>query len=406
VAAQDTRPIKHQLTLSQFTGHPIFFFDTSVLLDNVVSIADWNPTRLEAAIAPRIERVLDGAGIRIATDTGFHMIFVNHTPARARAKADAVRADLLIHFYGPTKIPPEVAAKFGQPSSLVALAGRLGIPAETLARARTKAWEPIADDPAEKNKAISAKELQDLFLDAVASKTAEVAKFGKFLFSPLWDCKKSRVSAFSCAAETLSRQDTLAPVRLSATDTCRHDIVALAAATRGIRHILSSGHLAAVSAPVHVETLSWSNTCNAYLEALGRIDCALLALRIVGLEPGANLLKIGQWTVGLRRYVRLIFVHLPDVNFDFGRVGALGVAGYGLTAASPEEADAKSLNLLSAQALKLTRICTIQNASAVIDNVRSEPELAIVKNQGVRFIVGPVIGSPEEVPAIVKFGVG
>jgi hypothetical protein len=73
-------------------------------------------------------------------------------------------------------------------------------------------------------------------------------------------------------------------------------------------------------------------------ETLGRLDCALLALHW-DWNRGQSL-EIGQWTVGLRRHVRFIFVHLPDVNFDFGQVGALGVTGYGLSAASPEHPDA------------------------------------------------------------------
>jgi hypothetical protein len=402
VAAQDARPIRHHLTLSQFAGHPVYCFDTSVLLDNALSLAGWNQTRLEAAIAPRVERVLDGAGIRMPTEDGFYVIFVSHSREGARGKADAVRGDLLRHFYGSSQIPPEVADKLCRPSTLLALAGSLGISEETLTRPRAKRRRPVADELPEKKRALFAEELQTVFADAVAPKTAA---FGNFLFSPLWDSKKERISTFLCETDASSHQKILAPLRLSPEDRCRHDVAALAAAIRGVRHLLSRDDFGAISVAVHVETLSWSKTRNAYLEMLGRVESrlrSLLVLRIVGLEPGANLSKIAQWTSGLHHNVRWIFVHLPDVNFDFKRVGALGVTGYGLTAASPEQSNAISLNVLLAQAAKLSRICANQTAFACIDNVISRGALTLLKQQGVRFLAGPAVGTPSELPGIVR----
>jgi hypothetical protein len=400
VAAQDARPIR-QLTLSQFTGHPVYFFDTSVLLDNVISIAGWNQTRLEAAIAPRVERILDVADMWIATDDGFYVVFANHTGDVARGKADAVRADLLRHFYGPAGFHPEVAAKLCRPSTLFALAGRLGISEENSVRPRAKTSEPATDEPAEGTGAGFAEELQAVFADAVALKAAE---FGNFLFSPLWDSKKERISTFLCETDAPSRQETTPSLRLSAEGRCRHDVAALAAATRGVCDILSRHDVGAVSVAVHGETLSWSKTKNAYLEMLGRVESRLrnlLVLRIVGLEPGANLSKIAEWTNGLHHHVRWIFVHLPDLNFDFRSVGVLSVTGYGLTAALPEHPDATSLNMLSAQAAKLSRICANQAASSFMDNVVSREVLTLLKHQGVRFFAGPAIGASSESPGIV-----
>jgi hypothetical protein len=104
----------------------------------------------------------------------------------------------------------------------------------------------------------------------------------------------------------------------------------------------------------------------------------------------------------LHQYVRWIFVHLPDVNFDFGRVGVLGVTGYGLTAAFPEHPDATSLNVLAAQAAKLSRLCANQSALACVDNVVSREGLVLLKQQGIRFLAGATIGTPSEMPGTVR----
>src|SRR5262249_9977753 len=106
------------------------------------------------------------------------------------------------------------------------------------------------------------------------------------------------------------------------------DIAVLAWATRGARRIVKRGEIALVSAPLHVETLSWSKTRNAYLDVLSQIEprsLTLIAPRIVGLDSGSNLAQVIQWSRALHHYVRGIFVHLPGINFDFSRTGILGV---------------------------------------------------------------------------------
>jgi hypothetical protein len=124
---------------------------------------------------------------------------------------------------------------------------------------------------------------------------------------------------------------------------------------------------------------------------------ALLAPRIIGFDPGANLSAIAQWTTGMWGLVPWTFVHLPSLSFDFWRVGALGIRGIGISLGSLSTTK-NGLRALAAEADKLTRFCTSQRAIAYADNVASIKELNVLKNCGVRSIAGPVIGLPSELP--------
>jgi hypothetical protein len=176
------------------------------------------------------------------------------------------------------------------------------------------------------------------------------------------------------------------------------DIAVLAWAVGAARRLLSLDRIALISAPLHVETLSWSKTRNAYLDVLGQIDPRILALiapRIMGFDAGSNLGQVPQWTQVLRRHVRGVFVHLPSTNFDFSSAGSLGSTGFGLTAHTNRAT-------LGEEAARLARIADDQNAVSYIDNVISTADLSILKRKGIRFVSGPLIGLPAELTECLR----
>jgi hypothetical protein len=127
----------------------------------------------------------------------------------------------------------------------------------------------------------------------------------------------------------------------------------------------------------------------------------LFAPRITGFNAGLNSILIAQWVLELRRHVRRIFVRLPNLYFDFARNGVLGVTGFGVDLTPPMRASTPPLALLETVAWKLKRICTNQCAVPVIGNVTSAEERLLLTNVGIRFIGGPVIGKPSELPGSV-----
>jgi hypothetical protein len=162
---------------------------------------------------------------------------------------------------------------------------------------------------------------------------------------------------------------------------------ALGAATTGVRHITGRGDVALISVPVHVETLSWAKTRNAYLDMLRQIDprfLAFIAPRVIGLDAGANLNPVAQWIAGIRRRTRWSFVHLPNLHLDFSRVGVLGATGFSLVAPALSGSKQARLKALSDEAGRLKRICSAQNAIACVNNVASSQELLQLSCQGVR----------------------
>lgn len=403
---QNKRRIGQQLESPQYAGKPVFFFDTSFLLANVTSLAGWSQTRLEAALAPRVEKILSAADARIVAENGFYVIFASGDTCVAGDTAKAICDDILRHFYGDRKYNPEDVDKLCRESSVHEVAKDLEISLASergASHQRRKRQAPEADDlpESEKERLLFKQELTELFMEHVSSRS----KSGKFLFSPCWDSKKKSITSFVCepAAQTVNLpvSDPGAIGLPGATAQCKLDIMALAVATKGIRCIVSRDEVAAVSVPVHIETLSWLKTRSAYFEMLVKIDSrylALLATRITGLNSGSNLSPIARWIRGLRRYVRWNFVNLPDVNFDLSRAGGLGVTGFGVNLTSSMRAAGAPLETLATLATKLKRICVNQSAIACVGKVASLHELFLLNSHGIRIISGPVIGKPSELP--------
>jgi hypothetical protein len=225
-------------------------------------------------------------------------------------------------------------------------------------------------------------------------------KQGASRFSPIWDSRKGRVTAFACGLDATPR-DAAAPEHTPGAAQCRADVAMLAAAARGARHVAERGEVALISVPVHAETLSWSKTRAAYVDVLGLIDrraLALIAPRIVGLHAGSNLSDVALWGRALKRHAHWVFVHLPNADIDFSRAGILGVTGFGITA-RPNANDGHALEALSQQAAKLASLCLKQNAVTFAYDVATTREVLLLKRKGVRFMAGPAIGPAEEFPS-------
>jgi hypothetical protein len=413
MSAEGQRPIPDKLALAKLVGNPTYFFDTSFLLANVASLAGWNQSRLEAAIDPRLDTALSRADVHFSAANGFYVVFASPNVTAAHDKAMTICADILRHFYGDGKYSPEHAAKVCRLSSVQSLADELGLllgakgtDSNASSVGERVHTPPAVEEPAngEDEKEAFKRELMDLFrhqLDAPSDGT-------KFLFTPCWDSKKEQITSFACEASAPPADPATGDSKVAfpqAEARCKLDVKSLAVATMGVRHIIARGDVALVSVPLHVETLSWAKTRNAYLDMLRQIDprfLAFLAPRVVGLDAGANLNPVAQWIAGIRRRTRWSFVHLPNLHLDFSRVGVLGATGFSLAAPSLSGSKQARLKALSDEAARLKRICSAQNAIACVNNVASSQELLQLSCQGVRIIAGPVIGRPAEVPGATQ----
>src|SRR3977135_2230627 len=127
MGAEGRQEIPDRLALAKLVGNPTYFFDTSFLLANVASLAGWNPSRLEAAIDPRLASALSPAPRQLSAENGFYVVFASPNVAAAHDKAMTICADILRHFYGDGKYSPEHAAKVCRLSSVQSLADDLGL---------------------------------------------------------------------------------------------------------------------------------------------------------------------------------------------------------------------------------------------------------------------------------------
>jgi hypothetical protein len=411
----EDRQLRAQHQLSQFAGRPIYFFDTRYLLATAKAVADWNPQRLEAAIAPRVEHVLAGAGDYVAVEKGFYVVFTGSADA-AREKADAICTDILTHFYGPGHA--HHAERLRRKATLDELnrdldlgsredrkgtrgdPGRSPVPASHIERSVSRRVHAPVTNPAETPEDAEQflHDLSALFQRHLVAGAEEDAP----LFSPIWDSRKGRITAFACRLGAVPRDAGTAEPTPGATQ-CRADVAVLAAACRGAQHLVARGDVALISVPVHTETLSWTKTRSAYVDVLGHIEpraLALIAPRIVGLHAGLNLADVALWARALRRHAHWVFVHLPNADIDMSRFGLLGVTGFGISVRVSAN-DEHALDGLGIQAAKLAGICLRQNAVAIAYDVASPRELALLKKHGVRFMSGPAIGAASELPAAV-----
>jgi hypothetical protein len=228
----------------------------------------------------------------------------------------------------------------------------------------------------------------------------------RFLFSPCWDSKRSRITSFACGEfDTPTSPGLFECCGLTgAVAQCEIDVMALAAAARGVREIRSHNELAFVTVPVHCETLAWAKTRAAYFAVLSQVEPSFLPFlspRITGFRQGHSLYAAAPWLTEFRRYVRWTFVQLPLLNFDFSNVLALGATGFGISIAvlrpngSPPE-------VLRAQLEKFVNICARQTAIACVNEVESLQDLHLLKSCGVWVISGPVIGQSSESPGSVQ----
>ncbi len=395
-----------KLTLAHFAGNPVYFFDTKYLLENVSAQAGWNETRLEAAVAPRIENALTDPDAIFGTKNGFYVIFASFNRIAAREKAFAIRDDVFRHFYGPNQ-PPGVD-KYCQLSSVQCLAEDMGAPPARMLRPPRRGRKPVIlpgghDLPDEREKPFE-RQMVELFIDQMVSDQPNP----EFLFWPTWDSHRERVTAFTCesakmvesSAFVLSAGKNLSEARQQ----CCDDVTALAAAAKAVRKFDVRTDAALITVPLHVETLSWSKTRNAYFAVLAQIDArwlSLLAPRLVGFAKGANLSLVSQWIALLRRHVPRSFVQM-DAALDFSRAGLIGATGFFLTVTPTMRGPKKPSQSLVVQTANLKRICANQMAIPCVHNVATIPELYLVKAKGIRLIAGPVIEQGSLMPSATR----
>jgi hypothetical protein len=392
-------------TSSQFAGKAVYFFDISVLRSSVASLIGWSTEKLEAAIAPRVEHAISDADLWLTTPLGFFVIFANPDPTLACNQAKSICVDILKHFYGQEEYPPEYVDKLCRPSSTFDLE-QAGV---VNATGTAKSAPPPKRRPSDEDDTVEAKQEQflfrqkciDLFRDHLNSSTE-----GLFQFSPCWDSKRDRITSFACGEfETLTSRGLFESCGIvAAMAQCELDVMALAAATRGVLHIRSRGDVAFVNVPVHCETLAWSRTRWAYLAVLSQIEPSLLPFlspRINGVHEGYNVYATGPWITELRHYVRWAFVHLPNLNFELSKAPALCLTGFGIELASMRPAGVSS-QVLREEAQKLVGICTTQKAIACVDGVESVADLLLLKGCGIWIISGPVVGQSSGLPGPIK----
>jgi len=366
--------------LSQFAGYPIYFFDTNYLS----RVPNARAARDDAALAESIKTALSAAllplDVKIGGDGGFYLVFTNRTSGMGADRAHAICA-ALSQALG-LSLNAEKTDRFCRPVSLSDLAAALGLAQNDDAGASASPPSAEGDEFAD--------ELGALFVDRLLSSADDNESA---LYSPIWDCRKARITVFALGLDAASKRRMEKPraaadALVLAAAQSKLDIAILAWAVGAARRLISQNKVALISMPLHVETLSWSKTRNAYLNVLAQIDpriISLIAPRIIGFDAGSNLNQVGQWTQALHRHC--VFVHLPNTNFDFSGAGNLGATVFALTAHSSRVA-------LGEEASRLTRLSSDQNAIPYMDNVKSTAELSILKRKGIRLASGPLIGLP------------
>jgi hypothetical protein len=405
MAARARKDVWHKLTLAHFAGNPVYFFDTRFLLSKVPALAGWSAAKLEAALAPLVEPTLGNGDTRYITETGFYVLFGSFDPFAAQETASEISADILGTLLGPGDYSQEIVQRLCAQSSVQNLVEDLGVGVPSPPKRSPSREEPevLGDLLERRNKKPFAKELTEIYREYVSSEDNKI-----FAFWPCWDSQRQRITSFTCEIANRSSQDALAistAKSLSpATTQCRLDIAALATASRGIRRIVRRCEPGFVSVPVHVETLSWSKTRDAYLSVLSQIDAkalSLMALRIGGFGPGADLSLVPDWIAQLRPHVRGVSIEL-STELDKSYAGIPGLTGFNLTITDEMRSRSLAGEALVDQIARLKRVCHSQSAIASIHNVATLPELYLVKAHGIRIVSGPAIESQSPMPGRLR----
>lgn len=406
MVAHSRNDVWQKLTLSHFAGNPVYFFDTAFLLSKATALAGWSPAKLEAAIGPRVEHALGVADTRYITANGFYVVFGRYDDMAAQETANEIGMGILTHLFGQGDYWPEAVQRLCRQSSVQNLVEDLGVPPPPQNRRierQSQGYEVInfGSHAEQRDEKPFAKELTNLYREHMMSDHNDQ----DFQFWPCWNSQRQRITSFVCERvespdETFSLLGSLSP----ATMQCRLDVVALAAASKGIQRIVRRCEPAFVSVPVHVETLLWSKARDSYLNVLMKIDSrirALLVPTIVGFAPGANLAPITEWTARLRPHVRGISLEV-DEELSISQNGPLGLTRLDLSVTDSMRAPHTQRDGLVEKVARLRRNCEHQKTIAAVHNVQTLPELYLVKAHGANIISGPVIDFPSTMPCVVQ----
>ena len=380
MAANEAHIVRRRIDSRRYAGAPVYYFDTAGLLAGLGRERTVSRERLSSILERRLEGLLNRADVHLAAPRGFFVIFSSRRPRLAEERAQAVRDDILRHFFGADGLVPGWARRFSRPSTLA------------------EAVMTIADAP-------SPGRTGSRLPPPRSGKNARFAKQG---FIPMWDCAHERAAFFCWQASSLAPPSAAGapPLAVSGAAQAAADIAALVHALRGLCRVLSRGQTPPLMVPVHLETLSWPKPKSFYLREIAQLEARVLdglAFRIVGLKDGTGLEQLRCGLEMLGGHARRIFVHLPHTGIELSHAGLAGISAIGLSA--PEEADLSGENLsgaLDAAAAKLTRICAGQRAFSYVDRVTTAAAAELLRSRGIRFIAGPLFGPPSPEPGELR----
>ena len=402
MATHARKDVWHRLTLAHFAGNPVFFFDTAFLLSKAPTLAGWSAAKLEAFIGPLIEASLRSEDTRYITAKGFYVVFGGYNRFAAHEAAHDICVGILRQLFGQGEYSEEAMQRLCAQSSVQNLVEDLGVPPPPRRRVWSESPGAFEDTFESHDSKPFGKELADLYRELVISDD-----YDGFRFWPCWDSQRQRITSFICDLDDGAREESaaLSAARsLSpATTQCKLDIAALAAGSKGIRRIVRRCEPGWVSVPIHVETLSWSSTRDAYLSVLASIDpkfLALLSLRITGFAKEANLSSVKEWIAQFRPHVRGVSMEMNTALEN--STGHLGLSGINLTITDQMRSAGAAGDALVEQVARLKRVCEGTNATASVHGVASLPELYLLKAHRVRIVSGPAIHVPTAVPGHVR----
>ena len=215
----------------------------------------------------------DASDTRYITNNGFYVVFGSYDPFAAHETANEICSDLLQYLFGSEDYSSEAVQRLCQQSSVQSLVEDLGVPPPPKRRLErlVEAHEVLnfGQQVEHRDEKPFAKELASLYREHMTSEDGD----HDFQFWPCWNSQRQRITSFVCERverpeENLSVLGSLSP----ATMQCRLDVVALAAASKGVQRIVRRCEPAFVSVPVHVETLLWSKARDSYMSVLMKID--------------------------------------------------------------------------------------------------------------------------------------
>lgn len=389
-----TRRIDGAIDAAQFARHPIYYFDLAPILERSGSAYIRNPERLQVICENGLGH-LSESDMTLFDETGFYLIVGSCDGAQAEGLANRISVALLKLFFGTESLAPDQLVPLFRKAS----PGEISQGASALAQRAAAIMHPPSDratrapgTPGAKSDDGSAR---DQF-DQLASQGVYEPDRLSLCFMPAYDLKRGTPALFFCLPTTVDNgqivQGHRAFASVAAQDMPFADEAILRHAVQFADRLLEGGNLIAVTAPISVETMSWSRGRSTYQSALRRIGIEghpqVIPL-IDDIAPGTPPSRIAEMLAALRPFARRVAIALPDCEVALENSGLLGAAG--IIVAMPRRADTGTA---SRTASWLARACATQNAFSCITSINSEEALEAVKEAGIRFGAGTALAPP------------